>query len=94
MVQTTTDKRVKPSPPIWQPLWTFAQHAFVSTLFFGIVALPAIGLDVIVTKVELYGISEPIIYGLKFAEYGLFGGDLILFFASLVVFGRRLLGEL
>jgi len=63
----------------WTPLWEFFVHVVVGTAMFVAIALPAVGLDILVTSLAAKNISQPILWGLKAAEYGLFGGDVLLF---------------
>lgn len=67
----------------WTPflaLVEFLIHVVVGTLIFGVIALPALGLNLGVAFLRSTGkFSAPIIFGLEGAEYLLFIVDLLLF---------------
>ena|ERR1035437_2252577 len=65
--------------PFWRVPWEFAVHAVVGTLIFGIIAMAAVLLDLLVIRLEAYHTDAVIIFGLKGGEYALFGVDLLLF---------------
>jgi hypothetical protein len=70
----------------WRTPWEFAVHAVVGSLIFGIIAVPAIGLNALVHWLEAAnGTDAWIILGLKIAEYALFGTDLVLYLVFLLV---------
>lgn len=78
----------------WEPIWTFAVHAVVGLLIFAVVAAGAILLNVAVNYLEQKKIALPLIYGLVFAEYLLFGVDLILFVIFVIRAAKRAAKEL
>jgi hypothetical protein len=67
------------SIPFWRAPWEFAVHALVGASIFGIIAAFAILLNIGVHKVDTYHSDVVIIFGLRAAEYALFGVDLVLF---------------
>ena len=83
-----------PTPPFWRAPWTFVVHTLVSIGCFVAIAGGAVAIHILVTWLELYGIDQIIIWGLKLAEYAVFGTDLLLFFVSLWKSARRTIGEL
>lgn len=52
----------------YKPIINFATHAFVGTLIFLIVALPAIGLEHLVHMAESWGTSDFVISTMVFLE--------------------------
>lgn len=72
------------SRPFWQVPAEFTLHTVVGTCIFVIIAIPAILLDIGVRGLEGRHISGVIKYGLKSAEYSLFGTDLLLFLIFLL----------
>ena len=82
--------------PYWRTAWHFAVHACVGALIFGIVAVPAILLNWSVEWLEAVRKTDLviIILGLRFAEYGIFGSDVLLFWAYLIKMFRRTIREL
>ena len=48
-------------------------------VIFAIIAVPAVLLDFGLRSLEAHGISAVIVFGLKGAEYAVFGTDLVLF---------------
>ena len=68
-----------PDAPFWRVPWEFAVHTLVGTSIFAIIAAAAVLIDLGVSKLEAYGTGSGIIFGLKLAEYALFGTDLWLF---------------
>lgn len=83
-----------PVRPFWYVPAKFAWHTIVGTCIFAIIAIPAILLDLGVKKLEGFGVSAPVIYGVRTAEYGLFGTDLLLFIVFLVKTGWRTAKEI
>jgi hypothetical protein len=67
------------NPRWWVAPWEFAVHGIVGTSIFSIIAAVAILLDLALRRLDGYGVSGVIMFGLKSAEYGLFGTDLVLF---------------
>src|ERR1700733_2443349 len=80
--------------PFWHVPARFGLHTIVGTCIFAIIAIPAILLDLGVKKLEGSAVSAPVIYGVKIAEYGLFGTDLLLFLVFLIVTGWRTAKEI
>ena len=68
----------------WYPLLELLIHIVVGTGFFVLIAMPAIGLDALVTWLERGVSNKIVIYGLRFAEYFLFLIDIILFVCFLI----------
>jgi hypothetical protein len=75
--------------PFWHAPAEFALHALVGTCIFAIIALPAVLLDLATKKLEGIEASMVVIYGIKFAEYSLFGTDLFLLLIFLAKTGWR-----
>ena len=67
----------------WVGPWEFAVHVFVGTLIFGVIALPAVGLDFAVTFLTHKGVSSGVLVILRVAEYGLLITDVVLLFIFL-----------
>lgn len=65
--------------PFWRVPWQFAVHALVGIAIFAIIAGGAVALELAVRALAMHGIGPVIIFGLKAAEYAVFGVDLILF---------------
>jgi len=63
----------------WYPLWKFAVHGAVGSAIFVLIAIPALSLSILFRWLQSRKIDEVLIYGLKAAEYLVFGVDLILF---------------
>lgn len=63
----------------WHAPAEFLVHVIVGTLIFVVIAVPAVGLDFLVKWLAGLGVTEIILYGLRFAEYMLFFVDLALF---------------
>ena len=78
----------------WFPLYEFFLHVTVGTGIFIVIALPAIGLSLLVEYWTGVGIDQLILYGLTGVKYLLFAVDLILFVIfitrSAVTTGREL----
>jgi len=70
-------------PVFWRAPWDFAVHTIVGTTIFAIIAAPAIGLGMVVNKLEGTGTDGVIFFGLKTAEYALFATDLGLYLVFL-----------
>jgi len=81
-------------PRAWKAFGETVVHVAIGTLLFIVVALPAIGLDYLVTELPKLGVSSRIVIGLEVAEYTLFGVDLILFLCAVFRTGWRLLKSL
>jgi hypothetical protein len=73
------EKVMRSTAPFWLAPWEFAVHALVGTSIFAIIAAAAVALELAVHKLQTYGIGNVIIFGLKAAEYTVFGVDLFLF---------------
>lgn len=84
----------EPLSPFWRAPIEFAVHTLVGTAIFGIIAAPAVGIDIAVHKLEPYAISSVIINSLKAGEYALLTTDLILFGVFLWRTGRRTIRNL
>src|SRR5262249_50288261 len=69
--------------------WEFAVHAIVGMVIFSIIAIPAVGLDLILHKLRNYGTSTFITLGLELAAYVLFAADLLLFMVFVFRTARR-----
>jgi len=78
----------------WRIPWQFAVHALVGTSIFAIIATPAVFLELAVHTLKIYGSGIVIIFGLKAAEYALFGVDLVLFGIFLWRTARRTINNL
>jgi hypothetical protein len=63
----------------WAPLWEFCVHVTVGTSMFILIALPAVGLNLLVTLLPQIGASKVIVLGMTSCEYLLFGADIVLF---------------
>jgi hypothetical protein len=63
----------------WEAPWTFFIEVLTGTLIFLVIAAAAVGLNLILHKLEEIKIDLVLIYGLRGAEYLLFGADLLLF---------------
>ncbi len=88
-------KTEKSANPYWRTAWHFAVHACVGILIFGIVAVPAILLNWSVDWLEaVHKTDLVVILGLRFAEYGILGSDLLLFWVYLFKTVKRTIREL
>jgi hypothetical protein len=78
--------------PFWEVPWKFLVHALVGSSIFLIIGLFAYGLG--------YGVNwlrqgDPVIfYGMKGAEYAIFGADLFLLVVFLIRTVRRMTEEM
>jgi hypothetical protein len=68
----------------WAPIWEFLVHVIVGTSLFALIGIPAVGLSLIISRLEYSGASKFILWGLTGCEYLLFGVDLILFAVFIV----------
>ena len=68
----------------WASLVEFAVHIFVGTLIFALIAILAVGLDILLKLLSTLGVSVLILTGLTVAKLTLFGTDLLLFLIYLV----------
>jgi hypothetical protein len=78
-----------PAAQWWSPIWEFAVQAFVGTLLFALIALPAVGLNFLVKYIEREGAAEPLCYGLSLCEYTLFVVDGTVFLVFIVRHGFK-----
>ena len=79
-----TVERVGQAQAFWQAPLEFAVHAVVGTSIFAIIAVVAVSLELALhALMRAYGVGTAIEYGLKGAEYSLFGTDLTLFMVFL-----------
>lgn len=62
-----------------EALWEFFVHILVATIIFVLIAMPAIGLNLLVHRLATYQIGEPILIGLTIVEYLIFLTDCLLF---------------
>ncbi len=85
---------VQPLTSFWRVPWEFAVHGLVGSSIFAIIAAAAVVLDLVLHKLEAYGIGGVIVFGLKTAEYALFGTDLVLFVVFLWRTGKRTIQHL
>ncbi len=90
----TKPKAVRTENPFWWAPWIFAVHALVGTSIFSIIAGVSIVLDFGVQELQLLGVNGVIFFGLKMAEYALFGADLCLFAIFLWRTARRTITSL
>jgi hypothetical protein len=85
----------KSANPYWRTAWHFAVHACVGTLIFGVLAVPAVLLNWSVDWLEaVHKTDLVIILGLRFAEYAIFGSDLLLIGVFLFKTLKRTIREL
>ena len=70
-------------PRCWETPWEFASHAAASLANFLIMAVPAVGLDLLVRSLKTHGVGSGVILFLQTAEYALAGTDLVLLLAFL-----------
>lgn len=86
---------IPPPNKFWHAPWTFVVHGIVGTLIFTIIALFAVGLDLLVRWLEATDqISPLIIIGLQAAEYTLFSADLYLFVVFLWFTVKRTINDM
>ena len=80
MNENATTEVDENAPPWWVPIWEFLIHAVVGTTLFLLIALPAIGLNLLVhwLQTEL-SLSQLLITSLIAVEYMILVSDLILF---------------
>ena len=84
----TTDACPTKPARLWL-VWDIAVHVFVGIAFFAVIACPAMLLDIANNRLQQFGFDPVIRYGLKMAEYTLFGVDLFLFLVFLYKTGAR-----
>lgn len=80
------DSRTEPKacePRCWETPWEFASHAAASLANFLIMAVPAVGLDLLIRSLQTHGVGKVIILYLQTAEYAFLGTDLVLLLAFL-----------
>ena len=80
------DPRTEPKtcePRCWETPWEFASHAAASMAIFLIMAVPAVGLDLLVRSLQTHGVGSGIILYFQTAEYAFLGTDLVLLLAFL-----------
>ena len=84
------------SMPVWRAPWEFAVHAFVGTSIFGIIAVPAIALEILLKELQklYHDIDLIVIFGLKTGSYLLFITDIGLFTVFLWRAAKRALQNL
>ena len=68
-----------PKEPWLYPIWEFTVHICIGTFFFLIIAISAVGLNLLVNWLISLNVSIFIIRGLQVAEYFLFGIDIVLY---------------
>lgn len=73
------------------PLWEFLVHVLVGTGIFVVIAIPAVGLNLLVTYLSSLNVTYVIIIGLEIAEYALFVLDVGLYLLLLVRTGWRII---
>ncbi len=78
----------------WRAPWEFTVHAVVGTIIFAIIAAAAVLLGFAVDKLANFGTAVAIVYGLRVAEYALFGNDLILYLVFLWRTSKRIIPTL
>lgn len=67
------------TPPFWHVPSEFGFHILIGSLIFVLIALPAVGLGLVVKWLETMTGDRIVTMGLRAAEYGIFGTDLVLF---------------
>jgi hypothetical protein len=92
--QTPTRLETKDDPAWWEAPWTFLVHTVIGMVIFATIAGAAILLELGVDKLVPKRTSGVIVYGLKVAEYSVFGADLILFLVFLWRTSRRTIPKL
>jgi hypothetical protein len=78
----------------WVALQEACVHIAVGSLLFVLIAIPAVGLDFLVSGLPKVGVSARIAVGLEIAEYFLFAADVILLVCFTIRTGWRLLKTL
>ena len=86
LVNQRTDNQFSPSKLLI--------HFMVGTIVFIVVALLATGLSFLVDYLSNKAVDQFLIYGLRFAEYLLFGVDLVLFVVFILRTGWKTLKEI
>jgi hypothetical protein len=64
----------------WPVLGAFLLHVLLATVIFVLIAVPAVGLNLLISWLAVLKVGLWIIYGLTIAEYGLFVVDICLYF--------------
>jgi hypothetical protein len=80
--------------PVWRAPWQFAVHTIVGSSIFGIIAVPAVALDIGIERLLRYGMSDFVVYALTAGEYALLTTDLCLFAVFLWRTARRIIPHL
>jgi hypothetical protein len=65
--------------PWWVPLTEIATHILGGAILFIVLAVPAVGLDLLLHWLPQLGVSTFILTGLVAVKFGIFGVDLVLF---------------
>jgi hypothetical protein len=63
----------------WVPLIEIATHILGGSVLFIVLAVPAVGLDLLLHWLPTLGVSTFILIGLSAVKVGIFGVDLVLF---------------
>lgn len=63
----------------WLPLWEFLIHVLLGTGIFVLLAVPAVGLNLLISWLGTLKVGYWIILGLEIAEYSLFIVDIFLY---------------
>ena len=82
------------SSPWWSFLWEFLVHVVIGTSIFIVIAMPAGGLDFLVSWLSSKDINVVIIIGLNVAKFTLFIIDIGLFIVFLIRTAMRTLRNL
>ena len=71
--------------PWWVPIWEFLIHAIVGTSLFLLIALPAVGLNLLIIQFQAsLNLSPFLIWILHAVEYLILGSDFLLLIVFII----------
>lgn len=78
----------------WAPIAHFAGHTFIGSAIFAVIAIPAVGLSLLVKFLEGAGVPEFTLAVLTFLEHGILIIDAALFVVYLCITAYRAFKEM
>lgn len=85
MTESTATKTEENTPLWWAPILEFLIHAIVGTILFILIALPAIGLNLLIHLFQTELALNPlVILSFTLVEYAILSSDLFLFAVFIV----------
>ncbi len=85
MANAEATKELAAEHPWWVPIWEFLVHTVVGTILFLLIAVPAVGLSLLIDAAQayLYG-KQVVVLALTAVEYLILASDLFLFVVFIV----------